>query len=322
VNTELPGSPVEMPRGGLRKLLSVLGARDQFGNPAPTHNGAIVIDNGTSEGQVYLKNGRVTSVSYTGFTPPLARRMHTTGLISAATAGSLTNTPADLIEKIAIREYSVSVDDIEDINRQMVLSSLAYLYNWSDSTWRWDEGASSDLFAIHGIEPGLIVSATDERLGQWEVMQRNFPDATNPDAIPKHGPDYTEEMVDGMHPEMSAVLRHVDGNNTVRHIASICGLTRFELAGRLAQAAADATVAFPAQDEGDSVDAKFDVAPRVPDDAATLDLVARYTEALDTYKASRLAYVEAERVIKNLATQLRDKGHIPPPASTDDTFDA
>lgn len=257
----LPDSPTPMPPGGLRGLLKSFGGADAYGNPPEPRTGSITVLAGQGVGNVYLRSGRVYAIGYSGFVPPLARRLLTSGFIGRDEYDALAATGAPDDEETIRRTVAVPVDSVENLNRQMLLSSLTHLYTWKPAEWVWEEGAATARNTISALEPGLLVTATDERQGQWGALRRNYPQVTDPDAVPSPGPEFTHTPPPGANPESVAVLRMVDGLTANRVIAGTLGLTRFELAGRLAAAVAEGSVVYA---EGGAAGAPSGSRRRVP----------------------------------------------------------
>lgn len=252
----LPTMVTPLPRTGMRGLLKLLGNPDSYGNPPIPYTGRLTLidETNTRTGHIYMRNGRVYAIHYTDFIPPLARRLHTNQYITAEQYTTLvqSGTPDD---ETTIRTLlEVSNETIENINRQMLLSSLAHLYSWNEAAWLWEQDAHTALNTISPLEPTLLVAAADERDGQWNALQRNYVEATESDAIPIRGKEWAEIPPDYLSPEGQAIQSLVDNQKTNRIIAGTLGLTRFELAGRLAQAIADETIQYAAPEDLPDVD--------------------------------------------------------------------
>lgn len=246
---QLPIAPAPLPEAGLRGLLRAFGSPDEFGNPPEPVTGRIMLRSADGrEGHIYLTSGRVYSIHYTGFQPPLARRLRSLDTITQHDYEQLAATtahgqPAVYDEAAIIAHTGVDPETIENITRQMLLSSLTLLYTWPDCAWTWEDGQRTSRNTISALEPTLLVAAADERLGQWNALQRNYPEVTMPEAVPQPGPEHNTTAG---HPETRAVLALVDGTRTNRDIASTVALTRFELAGRLAAAISDDQIIYQA----------------------------------------------------------------------------
>ncbi len=242
-----PHTPTPLPYGGLRTLLRDLGTADSFGNPAPQRTGRVRLTQQDGlEGYLWMRRGLVYSIQYDGFTPPVGRRLLTSGDITESEYATLAGTQKEDDETTIYMHTSASREQVESVNRQMLLSSLTFLYHWKDATWQWEDDVTTAVATISPLEPGLLVTAAEERLGQWAALERNYPDVCDPDAVPTPGDAWAETTEEEQHPESSAILALVDGKKSNMFIAGTVGLTRFELAGRLAQAVANDFITYAA----------------------------------------------------------------------------
>lgn len=282
----LPTAPTPLPHGGLRALLRRLGSPDQFGNPAPAITGRIVLTDEPRqrEGSVWLRSGRVYAISFTGFVPPIATRLMSGGMLTHEQYQYLLTLPAEQCGPECVRLGYAAPDVVEDVNRQMMLSSLTHLYGWSDSLWTWRDGEETPDFVVPGLETNLVVAAADERIGQWDTLARNFPQIVKSHAVPLPGPDWGDKTGERTTPEMAAILRMVDGTTSVSRIANACGFTRFEIAARLAKAIADGVLVIPDPDTGQVTETDFEPDP----------LTVEYEEAMREVETAQQALAEAQ----------------------------
>jgi hypothetical protein len=291
----LPTTPTPLPAGGLRAVLRTLGAADEFGNPAPAYTGRIVVKdpNARANASFYLRSGRIYAATLSGFTPPVALRLLSGGLLSAAAYADLHELTPDLVGPTAISRGYATADDVEDVHRQMLLATLTHVYAWGSATWRWEDGAVTDAFTITGIEVNLIVAASDERVGQWEALARNYPLVTKGSAIPFAGPEWSAKAGESTSPEIASILRYVDGETTIGQIAVVCGFARFEIAARLAKAIADGILVIDDPDHPLTPSASAAQAADV--DASWLNELDEATREVD-HARERLAEAEARLV--------------------------
>lgn len=234
-----------VPQGNIRRLIKNAFGPDEFGNPGKEFTGRIVLKNDSTQinGFVYYQRGKVYAVHYDGFQPPVVRRLFAAGVLSKEQAEQYLAVPNESIEGQLVADNVVDKATLDDINHNMVLSSLLHIYDWgSHTTWREEDGIVVTNFTISPLEPSLLVAATNEREGQWAAVQRAYPEVANRAAIPHLTNSNISDIED---PVYASVLKNVNGANTVGKLASLTGLTRFELAGRLAKAVADNVVEFP-----------------------------------------------------------------------------
>jgi hypothetical protein len=231
-----------LPKGGLRALIKELGSPDEFGNPASPITGELKVIGKQRNGSVFFKNGKVYSAELDNFTPPIALRLLSTGLITSVMFAALETLKSSEVGKYAILHNFVEEDIIEDIHRQMLFSTLTHMYEWRDAEWLWIRGNKSDSYTISPLESRLTVSATDERLAQWFALVQNHNAVTYGKSIVHPGEDWESKAGEETTPEISSILQYVDSQNTVAEIAAACGFARFEIASRLAKAIADGLI--------------------------------------------------------------------------------
>lgn len=257
----LPTTPTPLPDGGVRALLNTLGGADAFGNPPPAYTGRVVIESNSERrsGDVYFRSGRVYAVDLSGFTPTIDLRLLSGGHLTKAMFDELHQLDPAAMGAHAIEKGYITPDIIEEINRQMLLASLALMNNWRGATWKWEDGVETTAFTISGLDTKLINTAVDERVAQWNALASVYPAVTKGDAVPKPGPDWSSKAGESTTTEIATILRYVDGENTVGQIAAVCGFSRFEIAARLAKAVADGLLIVPDPDaaEGSANDQIF-----------------------------------------------------------------
>lgn len=232
----------QLPKGGLRALIKELGSPDEFGNPPAPITGEMKVLGQKRNGSIFFRNGKIYSAELDNFTPPIALRLLSTGLITAVMYAALENLKSAEVGKYAILHGFVEEDIIEDIHRQMLFSTLTHMYEWRDAEWVWTRGNKSDSYAISPLESRLAISATDERLAQWFALVQNHNSVTYGKSIVHPGEDWESKAGEETTPEISAILQYVNGENTVAEIAAACGFARFEIASRMAKAIADGLV--------------------------------------------------------------------------------
>lgn len=231
-----------LPPGGLRALLKALGAPDKYGNPPVAISGEIKIFGKQRNGSVYLKNGKIYGAQLDKFTPPIALRLLSTGLLTEEMFHTLEELHPHQVGETALALGFVEEDFIEDINRQMLFSTLTHMYEWRDSEWVWIKGNYTENYIITPLETSLAISATDERLAQWFALVQNHKAVTQGNSIVLPGELWESKIGEETTPEINSILQYVDGENTVSQIASVCGFARFEIASRLAKAIVDGLV--------------------------------------------------------------------------------
>jgi hypothetical protein len=239
INSILSSEKAPLPPGGLRGLLKSLGSPDKYGNPPLPITGEIKVFGPQRNGSIYLKNGKVYGAQLDSFTPPIALRLLSTGLLSDDMFQTLYKLKPDQVGATAVALGFVEEDIVEDINRQILFSTLTHMYEWRDAHWLWIKGNYTQNYTITPLDTSLTISATDERLAQWFALVQNHKPVTQGSSTVFPGPSWINKVGEETTPEISSILAHVDGENTVAQIAAACGFARFEIASRLAKAIAD-----------------------------------------------------------------------------------
>lgn len=256
----LPITATSLPNGGLRALLRDMGASDEFGNPPVPYTGRLVLeDNGNGrDGAIFMRAGKVYATHLSGYVPPVATRMLSGGLIASDVFDYLNSLDPAEVGPAVIENNYATADDVEDVHRQIIMSTLTHLYGWTGATWRWEEGVDTDAYTISGLDTSLLVTAADERIGQWDALTRNFLSTTKSNSVPQPGPMWAAKTGQVTTPEIASILTHVHSKQTIAQIATECGFTRFEIAARLAKAVADGILIIPDPDGTPVVDARED----------------------------------------------------------------
>lgn len=293
-----------LPKGGVRSILKDMGAPDQYGNPAPSYTGCITVKEAETGkiGKIFLRAGRVYAASLAGFVPPVITRMMSAGLIDQKIFEYLTSLPANEVNKKAVEKKYCTEDQVEDINRQMLMSTITHMYGWDSGEWCWKESEDTTDYNISPLELRLLVTAADERLGQWTALSRNFLSTTKGNSIPIPGEEWINKAGESTTPEIAAILQHVDGKNTISKIATDCGFTRFEIAARLAKAIADGILIIPDPDGEPQVDVekdKMDVSPELnPLEYELHQAFASLEEAKENLKTAEERVLKAQAALK------------------------
>lgn len=289
-----------LPRGGVRALLTHL---DEVtgGEVSKDATGRLVIDMaettpGKTEASIWFQAGDIYAADLSSFTPPMALRLRSTGCLSDAEYAQIAKQPAAEVGPHVVKAYGVSPTLVEELNREVLLATVSHLFDWSSATWMWVAGEQTSAFTTSGMAPPLVVSAVDERIGQWRAVTRHYPQAVQPTSVPQAGPGWAAKAGGAVTPELACLLSLVDGKRTVAKIAGACGFTRFEITRLLAQAVADQILVFPGMGERDKNDT--DLAQQISDETRkSLGRVAtqeEIREAEQRVAEARLALNRAE----------------------------
>lgn len=240
----------DLPPGGVRTLLRDLGGAGEYISPLEeTWTGVLRVvrdDENSTEASLWMRGGQVYSASMEGFTPPMATRLVSAGCLSEEEAAELDATvEISDIGSIAISKYGIDRGIVEEIHREVTLAVVSHLYEWENARWNTIPGKTFPGYMTSPMPLMLVVSAVDERIGQWRAVSRAHPRAIRPNAVPQPGPAWLEKTGQEVTAEMASLLAHVDGRSSVARIANSCGFTRFETARLLQQAIAEGLLVFP-----------------------------------------------------------------------------
>lgn len=297
---KLPSVPTELPLGGLRALLRAICAPDEMDNPAPRWTGKLCLHDPVTgrDGAIWLYAGGVYAVEFTGFVPPMAARLHSAGVLDDAQLAEFSELDPAEVGPHALAQGLIAQNRLDDLNRQMALSSLTHLYGWEAAHWWFEVDAETELFAFAPVDLHMMVASADERIGQWDALVRNYPTVTKAHAVPRPGPDWNNRYREESSPEALRVLDLIDGVSSVARIGTLAGFTRFDIAGRLAKALSENTIILPDPDHVITVPG---IAPMTASDDPEL------SAAHEAVEAARAALAAAEEHFDHL---LRMRGLI------------
>lgn len=235
----LPTEPTPLLDNGLKEVLKNINLSDD-------EEGKIEITAPEGKrGEIYLKGQSLYAVHYASFTPPLILRLKTAGYISPQLYSSLKNANVIQIHDFLKTTDKVGKSSVETINLQMLLSSLSHISSWTNAKWEWKEGEITEYFTIMDLEKKMVLTALEERAGQWNALERNYPEVTNPKSIPMKGKAWKNFHTEGLTATFITVIKNkINNRSTTMSIARSCGLTRFELATLLAKAQSEDLITF------------------------------------------------------------------------------
>lgn len=249
----------ELPSGGVRALLRTFASNDDYGNPPPPLTGRISLNDMERKADIFFENGRIYASRLEGFEPSMALRLLSTGKITEEQFIELHGLDNNKVGPHAVAKEYVNSGLIEEINRQNLFSIMAHLYEWKEAKWTWVDEDYTDHFTMTPLDSTLVVTAADERVGQWNALLRNFPQATIPETILLPGPDWDNKAGEDTTPEIASILRYVNGINTIGEVALLCGFSRFEIGARVARSIADGLILLPEIEPASSSDSGGEV---------------------------------------------------------------
>lgn len=297
-----------LPSGGVRALIRTFARNDDYGHPPPPLTGKIALLDGDRSAGIYFSEGRIYAAELEKFEPSMALRLLSTGKIGEDMFFDINSLENADVSKVAVQKGYVTSDLVEEINRQNIFSVITHLYEWKNALWGWQDGKTTQRFTMTPLESTLVVTAADERVGQWNALLRNFPTATMPETVLLPGPDWGSKAGQSTTPEIASILRYIDAERSLGEIALLCGFSRFEMGARVAKAVADGLIELP----GSEAHAPQDLA----DEMTAPEVLPEYEEELDwttgpsSVEEARLAmeqaltfYNEAKERYEKLASQ-------------------
>jgi hypothetical protein len=176
--------------------------------------------------------------------------------------------------------------ELDDVAGEEAVYTLAI---WSQGDFRFDPGVATEHRTISKSNTNLLMEAA-RRLDEWRVLSKKVP---SPDMIPEF---VVQEGRDGqinLNTSEWLILSKIDGNRSVKSIASAAGLTVFDAAKilygliatgliRLREAAAPARAAAkPAAAAARPAPPPAAPAPSAPPPAATPNVLSRLDRVRD-----------------------------------------
>lgn len=286
-----------LPKGGVRALLSQLEEGNEPFSPKETLTGRLTLvmrpdSDDSPTAALWLRSGMVYAASLSSFVPAEARRLRSAGCLGDDEFEALSGMPAQDIARYAQDSLGVSGSLIDELHRETLLSTTTHLFDWTEAHWAIERGPSTDAFTTSPMEVALLISAVEERIGQWSAVARNFPHAIQPAGVPKAGPGWAAKAGGEVTPELASLLMQVNGKRSIGQIAAACGFTRFEITRLLAAAISDQILVFAGQGDADRKDTDLG------ESLAAEEARARGPVSKSQLQAAEDAVVEARLALK------------------------
>lgn len=184
-------------------------------------------------GQVWVREGRICTVSLSSATPALGMRLVSGGLLSLNSLGAALATqqqnPHMRLGDVLVRMGLVTRQDVEAVAWEQMCDGMATLLGATEAA-----STFTQLQPAACPPPGPtieeVLTAARDRAARWQEIVRQV---GGTDTVPEladamlHAPDLT------LRPEEWAVLCRVDGRRTLASIAHQAGFTTLEAAGIL-----------------------------------------------------------------------------------------
>lgn len=187
-----------------------------------------------SEGYVYFRSGAVVHAT-------MRDNPHTLGVLLLK-AGKVTELQLRearaaqrrgdkrLLGEILVAQGAVSRRDVERYMRLQIESVVFELFSWKEGGFSFTDGESGDFdgaAAVRVSTESLLMEGA-RRIDEWSRMADRVPDAF---VIPRLAPPGDEPYAPiDLRPGEWEVLTMIDGERNLREIASILGVSEFEVA--------------------------------------------------------------------------------------------
>jgi hypothetical protein len=187
-----------------------------------------------NEGHVCFRAGAVVHASMRDNPHTLGVLLLKAGKVSEGQLGEATAAQhggdARMLGEILVAQGSVTRRDVERCMRLQIESVVFELFSWKEGTFSFTDGASGDFVddaAIRVSTESLLMEGA-RRIDEWSRMADRVPDAF---VIPTLAPagDAPESSID-LRPGEWEVLTMIDGERSLREIASLLSVSEFDVA--------------------------------------------------------------------------------------------
>jgi len=187
-----------------------------------------------NEGRVYFDSGAVVHATIRDNPHTLGVLLKQAGKISEAELDRATEAQAGgdprLLGEILVSNGTVTKRDVDRYIRQQIETVVFELFSWNEGTFSFADGRE-EPFA-----PGAAVRVTTEallmegarRIDEWSRMSDRIPDALVVPRLAQPKPD-SDSYID-LRPAEWEVLALIDGENSIRDIASQLAASEFQVA--------------------------------------------------------------------------------------------
>jgi hypothetical protein len=187
-----------------------------------------------NEGRVYFDNGAVVHATMRDNPHTLGALLRKAGKVSdrELDAASTAQREGDtrLLGEILVAQGAVTRRDIDRYMRMQIESVVFDLFSWNEGTFSFadasDDKVQMDAAVRVSIESLLMEGA--RRIDEWSRMKDRIPGA---DVVPRLAEqrDQPESYID-LRPAEWEVLALIDGDHSLRDIASELAVSEFEVA--------------------------------------------------------------------------------------------
>lgn len=187
-----------------------------------------------SEGYVYFQSGAVVHATMRDNPHTLGVLLLKAGKATQAqlreAAGAQRQGDKRRLGEILIAQGVVTRRDVERYMRLQIETVVFDLFSWKEGSFTFTDGESDDFVgdAAVRVSIGSLLMEGARRIDEWSRMADRVPDAL---VIAKIAPlgDAPESAID-LRPDEWEVLTMIDGERSVREIASSLGVSEFGVA--------------------------------------------------------------------------------------------
>ena len=187
-----------------------------------------------NEGRVYFDKGAVVHATMRDNPHTLGALLKKAGKVSereleaASTAQSEGDTR--LLGEILVAHGAVTRRDIDRYMRMQIESVVFDLFSWNEGTFSFADGTDDDVKMDAAVRVSIesLLMEGARRIDEWSRMKDRIPSA-NVIPILAEPRDESDSYID-LHPAEWEVLALIDGDHSLRDIASELAVSEFEVA--------------------------------------------------------------------------------------------
>lgn len=187
-----------------------------------------------SEGHVYFQSGGVVAATMRDNPHSLGVLLLKAGKLTEAQLREATSAQRRgdkrRLGEILIAQGTVTRRDVDRAMRLQIESVVFELFSWKEGTFSFTDGEAGEVEADAAIRVSTesLLMEGARRIDEWSRMADRLPDAL---VVPRLAPlaDGPEPAID-LRPGEWEVLTMVDGERSVREIASSLGVSEFDVA--------------------------------------------------------------------------------------------
>jgi hypothetical protein len=187
-----------------------------------------------NEGRVYFDNGAVVHATMRDNPHTLGALLKKAGKISdrEIEAASAAQREGDtrLLGEILVAQGAVTRRDVDRYMRMQIESVVFDLFSWNEGTFSFADGSGDDVQMDATVRVSIesLLMEGARRIDEWSRMKDRIPGA---DVVPRLAEqrDQPDSYID-LRPSEWEVLGLIDGDHSLRDIASELAVSEFEVA--------------------------------------------------------------------------------------------